>query len=53
MALTLVTCQEDEFLYDSFPEGFMWGTGTSAYQIEGAWDADGQYKQSDIVGPRI
>jgi beta-glucosidase len=26
----------------TFPKGFLWGTATAAYQVEGAWNVDGR-----------
>uniref|UniRef100_A0A3B4AYI5 Uncharacterized protein n=1 Tax=Periophthalmus magnuspinnatus TaxID=409849 RepID=A0A3B4AYI5_9GOBI len=30
------------FLHDNFPTDFLWATGTSAFQTEGAWEQDGK-----------
>ncbi|KAM7417697.1 hypothetical protein PAMA_017376 [Pampus argenteus] len=33
---------DESFLYDTFPSGFLWGSGTSAFQTEGSWDQGGK-----------
>ena len=32
----------DDFIHGKFPQNFMWGVATAAYQIEGAWNKDGK-----------
>jgi len=38
---------QDDFLYGFFPEGFIWGAATAAYQIEGGWNENG-FKNENI-----
>lgn len=49
--------KSQSFLHDTFPPAFLWGSGTSAFQTEGAWDQDGKgasiwdhFTQSSVSG---
>jgi lactase-phlorizin hydrolase len=37
----------DDFYYGTFPDDFAWSSATAAYQVEGAWNEDGNliYRQ--------
>lgn len=32
---------ENDHIMGTFPDGFLWGTSSAAYQIEGAWNEGG------------
>jgi hypothetical protein len=34
--------QDEPLLYEKFPSKFAWAVATAAYQIEGAWNVDGE-----------
>ena len=46
-----VSCVNEDgpFLYKKFPDDFLWGTATSAYQVEGGWNEDGEFYTMVIV----
>ncbi|KAK6982460.1 lactase-phlorizin hydrolase [Biomphalaria glabrata] len=33
---------DKDFLFDTFPDGFVWAAATAAHQVEGAWNEDGK-----------
>lgn len=33
---------EQEIMYGIFEDDFIWGAATSAYQVEGGWNSDGE-----------
>jgi hypothetical protein len=45
-ALTVATPGAKNY---EFPADFMFGAATASYQIEGAWDYDGEYKYSTVA----
>ena len=42
-SVSVALYQDEPLVYGTFPDNFIWAAATSAYQIEGGWDADGQF----------
>lgn len=42
MSVTGLSLVDETLLYGQFPADFKWAAATSAYQIEGGWNADGK-----------
>jgi beta-glucosidase/6-phospho-beta-glucosidase/beta-galactosidase len=42
MSVPIENNNDHDFFYDQFPSSFMWGSTSSATQIEGAWKIDGR-----------
>jgi beta-glucosidase/6-phospho-beta-glucosidase/beta-galactosidase len=42
LCLSYVSVSNAELFRGQFPEDFIWGCASSAYQIEGAWNIDGK-----------
>ena len=40
---------EDTLTYGNFPQGFIWAAATASYQVEGAWNVDGNSKFSFYI----
>ena len=42
---------DDTMTYGTFPTGFIWAAATASYQVEGAWNVDGNifFKNRSII----